>query len=375
MANAEALSSVKAQQLTKKKEWDVGQVSQFTLMRRRFWGNRLSVVGLVILVIMYLTAALGSFLAPYPVDALDTNSQYAAPTQVHFINGHLAICSVSQSLDQNTFTFMYKIDCNKATPIQFFVHGSPYKLLGVIPSDVHLFGVAAPAKIFVLGADAQGRDLLSRILYGSGISMTVGLVGVAIVIVLGSILGTVSGYLGGAADNLIQRFIELLSSMPSLPLFAALAAALPQDMSVTQRFFLITVILSLIGWTGLARQVRGKVMAYRGHDYTNAARLAGSSDMRIILTHMLPNAISHIIVVAAFAIPATILGETSLSFLGLGMLPPAVSWGVLLRDAQQIQAVEQHVWLLAPAIPVILVVTSYQLLADGLRDAADPYSS
>jgi peptide/nickel transport system permease protein len=163
--------------------------------------------------------------------------------------------------------------------------------------------------------------------------------------------------------------------MPTLPLFAAMAAALPQDMSVTDRFFLITVILSLIGWTGLARQLRGKVMAYRTLDYTNAARLAGASALRIILTHMLPNAVSHIIVVAAFAIPATILFETSLSFLGLGMLPPAVSWGVLLRDAQQIQSVEQHPWLLLPAVPVILAVTSYQLLADGLRDAADPYSN
>lgn len=375
MATTDVLPAAPVRGLTKKRERDVGQVSQFTLMRRRFWENRLSVVGLVILVIMYLAAALGPFLAPYPVDALDTNSQYAAPTQIHVIDGHLAICGVTQSLDQNTFTFVYKIDCNQATPVQFFVHGFSYKILGVIPGDVHLFGVAPPAKLFLIGADAQGRDLLSRILIGSGISLTVGLVGVAIVIVLGSILGTASGYLGGAADNLIQRFIELLSSMPTLPLFAAMAAALPQDMSVTQRFFFITVILSLIGWTGLARQVRGKVLAYRGLDYTNAARLAGASDLRIILTHMMPNAVSHIIVVAAFAIPATILGETSLSFLGLGMLPPAVSWGVLLRDAQQIQAVEQHAWLLLPAVPVILAVTSFQLLADGLRDAADPYSN
>lgn len=374
MATAQALAGDEARKIADKKK-DVGQVSQFTLMRRRFMENRLSVVGLVILVLMYLMAALAPFLSPYPVDQLDSNSQYAAPTQVHFINGQLSVCGLTQTLDQNTFTWLYKVDCGKAKPIQFFTHGFSYKILGVVNSDVHLFGVAPPDKLFLLGADNQGRDMLSRILYGSGISMTVGLVGVAIVIVLGSVFGTVSGYLGGAADNLIQRFIELLSSMPTLPLFAAMAAALPQDMSVTQRFFLITVILSLIGWTGLARQVRGKVMAYRGHDYTNAARLAGSSNMRIILTHMLPNAVSHIIVVAAFAIPATILGETSLSFLGLGMLPPAVSWGVLLRDAQNIQAVEQHVWLLLPAIPVILVVTCYQLLADGLRDAADPYSS
>src|SRR5262249_37518413 len=277
MATANALTPAAAQPITKAKTKDVGQVSQFTLMRRRFMENRLSVAGLVILCLMYLVAALGPFLAPYPVDELDSNSQYAAPTQVQFINGQLAICSLQQSLDQNTFTWTYKVDCSQATTIHLFTHGYPYKLLGVISSDVHLFGVDPPAKLFLIGADNLGRDLLSRILVGSGISMTVGLVGVAIVIILGSVLGTTSGYLGGAVDNLIQRFIELLSSMPTLPLFAAMAAALPQDISVTQRFFLITVILSLIGWTGLARQVRGKVLAYRGLDYTNAARLAGAS--------------------------------------------------------------------------------------------------
>lgn len=375
MATAKALPAVDARQLTKGKTKDVGQISQFTLMRRRFMSNYLSVVGLIILIIMYLVAAFAPFLSPYPADLLDSNAQYAAPTQVHLINGQLSICSLTQSLDQNTFTWIYTTDCTKAKPINFFTHGFQYKILGVFGSDLHLFGVDPPEKLFLIGADNQGRDMLSRILVGSGVSMTVGLVGVTIVIILGSILGTASGYFGGAIDNLIQRFIELLSSMPTLPLFAAMAAALPQDMSVTQRFFLITIILSLIGWTGLARQVRGKVLAYRNLDYTSAARLAGASGPRIILTHMLPNAVSHIIVVAAFAIPATILGETSLSFLGLGMLPPAISWGVLLRDAQNIQAVEQHTWLLSPAIPVILAVTSYQLLADGLRDAADPYSS
>ncbi len=375
MATAKALSLEGAKPLGRSREKDVGQISQFALMRRRFVENKLSVAGLLVLALMYVLAALAPFLSPYPADALDSNSQYAAPTQVHLLNGQLAICSVTQTLDQKNFTWIYTTDCSQAVPLQFFTHGFSYKILGIIPGDLHLFGVAEPAKLFLLGADGQGRDLFSRLLVGSGISLTVGLLGVAIVIILGSILGTASGYLGGTADNLIQRFIELLSSMPTLPLFAAMAAALPQDMSVTDRFFLITVILSLIGWTGLARQVRGKVLAYRSLDYTNAARLAGASDLRIILTHMLPNAVSHIIVVAAFAIPFAILGETSLSFLGLGMLPPAVSWGVLLRDAQNLQSVEQHPWLLLPAIPVILAVTCYQLLADGLRDAADPYSS
>jgi peptide/nickel transport system permease protein len=226
----------------------------------------------------------------------------------------------------------------------------------------------------LLGADVQGRDVFSRLLQGSRISLTIGLLGVAISVILGSILGTISGYSVGTVDNLIQRLIEVIASVPQIPLWAALAAILPREMSIIQRYFYITLVLSLISWTGLARQVRGKVLAYRTLDYTLAARAAGASHIRIILGHMLPNAISHIIVVAAFGVPAAMLGETALSFLGLGMLPPAVSWGVLLRDAQQIQTVIQHRWLLTPSIAVILAVTCYQFLADGLRDAADPYA-
>lgn len=353
---------------------DIGRVSQWTLMRRRFMENKLSVTGGIVLILFYLVAIFQPFLSPYPVDALDSNFQFAAPTALHLIGGRLSICPLTQTLNQTNFTWVYVQDCSKAEPIRFFVHGYAYRQFGVIPTDVHLFGVQEPSKFFLLGADGQGRDMLSRILAGSRISLTVGLVGVTLAVILGSILGTASGYFGGAADNLIQRFIELITSMPTLPLWAAFAAALPQDMPVVERYFFITIILSLVGWTGLARQVRGKVLSYRSLDYANAARLAGASHMRIILTHMLPNATSHIIVVAALAIPAAILGETALSFLGLGMLPPAVSWGVLLRDTQQIQVVTQHAWLLIPALPVIVAVTCYQFLGDGLRDAADPYS-
>ncbi len=353
---------------------DVGRVSQFTLMRRRFFENRLSVAGGIILLLFYFIAIFSPFFSPYTYDQLDTNYQYAAPTQVKFINGRPSVCPLTQTLNTTNFTFSYTSDCSKAVPIQFFTHGFQYKLLGIIPSDIHLFGVGSDQRFFLMGADGAGRDLFSRLLEGSRISLSVGLVGVTLSIIFGAVLGTASGYWGGAADNLIQRFIELLMSMPTLPLWAAFAAALPPDMSVIKRYFFITLILSLIGWTSLARQVRGKVLAYRTLDYTLAARLAGASDMRIILSHMLPNSSSHIIVVAALAIPGAILGETSLSFLGLGMLPPAVSWGVLLRDAQQLQVVEQHVWLLMPALVLIIAVTCYQLLADGLRDAADPYS-
>jgi peptide/nickel transport system permease protein len=359
--------------VAKKKE-DVGQISQWTLMRRRFMENKLSVVGGIILILMYLMAVFAPFVMPYPSDQLDSNNQFAAPTPIYLVNGRPSVCGTTQTLDKATFTFVYAIDCTKAYPIQLFASGYSYNLLGLIPTDVHLFGVDQQAKLYVFGADGQGRDMLSRMIDGSRISLTIGLLGVAIAVVIGSILGTASGYLGGVADNLIQRFIELLMSMPTLPLWAAFAAALPHDMSVAQRYFWITIVLSLIQWTSLARQVRGKVLAYRTLDYTLAARLAGASDLRIILTHMLPNAISHIIVVAALAIPAAILGETALSFLGLGMLPPAVSWGVLLRDAQQLQVVEQHVWMLIPAVAVIVAVTCFNFLGDGLRDAADPYS-
>jgi peptide/nickel transport system permease protein len=351
---------------------DVSHVSQFTLLRWRFMQNKLSLAGGIMLVIMYAMAALAPFISPYSYDRIDTNFKYAAPTAIHIVDGRPAVCGLTQTLDVNTFTWTYQQDCSHSFPITVFARGDTYGLFG-ITSDIHLFGVDPPGRILLLGADSQGRDVLSRILEGSRISLTVGLVGVALSVVLGSILGTISGYMGGPVDNLIQRFVELIASIPYIPLWAALAAVLPREMPITQRYFYITLVLSLVSWTGLARQVRGKVLAYRMLEYTLAARLAGASRMKIILTHMLPNAISHIIVVAAFGVPFAILGETALSFLGLGMLPPAVSWGVLLRDAQQVQSVVEHPWLLTPAVAVILAVISYQFLADGLRDAADPY--
>ncbi len=367
----------KAKKDTKK---DVGQMSQWRLMLRRFMQNKLSVLGLIGLVTMYILAAFASFLAPYDYNTLDTNNQWQKPTPIVFSGGRPAICGVTQTLNEADFTWTYTRDCNTTYPVKFFVDGTPHKLLGIFPTTKHLFGVDSPpdaevpVRLYLLGTDSLGRDMLARVLQGARVSLTVGLVGVGIATILGSVLGTASGYFGGAIDNIMQRVIELISSVPQIPLWAALAAALPRDLSVVRRYFLITVVLSLVAWTGLARQLRGKVIGYRAADYTSAARAAGSSHKRIILTHMIPNSLSHIIVVAALAIPGAILAETALSFLGLGMLPPAVSWGVLLADAQRVDVILQYPWLMIPGVAVIVALVFYQFLGDGLRDAADPYS-
>jgi peptide/nickel transport system permease protein len=386
---AERLSGRQAKARADKRR-DISQIPQWRLMVRRFMQSKLSVFGLIVLAIMYVIALFAPFFAPYQYDQIDSNYQWAAPSEIGFVSSGLAMCGVSQRLDEVNFTWEYTTDCSQAVPIRFFVRGYEWQVLGLFPSTLHLFGVDAqeataevpadptapvpvPAKVYLWGADSQGRDLFSRVLQGSRVSLSVGLVGVIIATILGSIIGTASGYFGGAIDNVMQRIIELIQSMPTLPLYAAIAAALPRETTVTQRFLLITIVLSLINWTGLARQVRGKVLGYRSADYTSAARLAGASHSRIITSHMVPNAMSHIIVVAALAVPGAILGETALSFLGLGMLPPAVSWGVLLRDAQQVQTVTTYPWLMIPGAAVILAVLCCNLLGDGLRDAVDPY--
>jgi peptide/nickel transport system permease protein len=303
---------------------------------------------------------------------VDQDYKFAKPSAWTWSGGP-AICPTTQEIDPINITTVYKTDCSKAIPVQFFGKGYDYKLLGFIPTDRHLATVSQ-GRLLIFGADGNGRDIFSRMIYGGRISMTIGILGVAIATVLGSIIGTISGYRGGAVDNIIQRFIEILMSIPTLPLWATMAAILPQDMSVGRRYFLMTIILSLVAWTGLARQVRGKVMGYASADYVAAARSAGSSSMRIIGTHLLPNATSHIVAVSMLAVPVTILAETALSFLGIGMLDPAISWGVLLQDASKVDVLQRYPWILIPALAVILCVTCFQLLGDGVRDAVDPYS-
>ena len=381
---AEAETSIPIpEELVREPVSEVGQMSQWKLMRLRFARNRLAMTGLIGLAVMYVVVFLGPFLAPNDYMYQNTDYIFGQPNSITFIgpDGRFSLrpytYEIATVLDEQSFKFVFIENRDKKVPIRFFVRGDPYTLFGFIKSDVHLFDVDRPQRFYLLGADELGRDMFARILMGGQVSMTIGLVGVALGIILGSIMGTASGYWGGLTDDVMQRIIELIMSFPTVPLWAALAAALPPisaTFTALHRYFLITVILSLVGWTGLARQLRAKVMAYRQSDFVQAALAAGASDARIIFVHMLPNAASHIIVVAALAIPNMILGETALSFLGLGILPPLVSWGALLKSAQQVAVVVQHPWLMIPGIAVVITVLFFSFLGDGLRDAVDPYS-
>jgi peptide/nickel transport system permease protein len=361
-----------------KKTEDVGQIPQWKLMVRRFSKSKLSVGALFVLAIMYTLMILGDFIAPYRHEELDSGASFAPPTQIIWGPNGPGVYGLKQELDQEKFQWVYTTDTSVVYPLKFFVPGYEYRLLGIIPSNTHLFGIETPPdvqmKLFLWGADKEGRDLFSRVLKGSQVSLTLGFIGVLLSVTIGSLVGTASGYFGGFGDNLIQRIIELIRSFPDLPLYMALAAALPIEVPVLVRFFLITIVIALIGWTGLAREVRGKVLSYRSADYSNAAIAAGAGHWHIITRHLLPNAMSHIIVVGMLAIPGAIGLETALSFLGLGILPPAVSWGILLRDAQTIQAVISYPWLLLPVACLIITVLAFNLLGDGVRDAVDPYA-
>lgn len=352
----------------------VGEVSQRQLMYRRFKRSKLAVASVIILLLGYLVAILAPFLSPNAPEAVNQDFKYAAPSSWTW-DGGPAICSTKQEIDPINITTVYVTNCDEPVKLQFFGKGFEHKVLGLIPTERHLITTASDeGRLLIFGADGNGRDLFARTMYGARVSMTIGLLGVAVATVLGSIIGTISGYSGGVTDNVIQRVIEVIMSIPTLPLWATMAAILPQDLSVVNRYFLMTMILSLVAWTGLARQVRGKVMSYASADYVSAARSAGSSHMRIVMTHLLPNSTSHIVAVSMLAVPATILAETTLSFLGIGMLDPAISWGVLLQDASKIDVLQQYPWVLIPGAAVILAITCFQLLGDGLRDAVDPYS-
>ncbi|MBV7337143.1 ABC transporter permease [Chloroflexi bacterium TSY] len=355
-------------------------ISLTQLMTRRFLRNRLAIAGLVVLCAIYLSAIFADFLSPTKFDAVDEDFIFVAPQIPRFFdqegNFHPRpfVYGLETELDPETFRWVHEPNPEIIYPIHFLVKGYEYNLLWLFPMNLHLFGVEEPGVIYLFGSDSLGRDMLSRILAGARISLTIGLVGVSLTVLFGSTLGTISGYYGGLVDMLVQRVTEFLMSFPAIPLWAAFAAAMPANWSSIQRFFAISVILSLIQWTGLARQVRAKVLSFREMDYTTAAISAGAKDRRIIFRHLLPNAFSHIIVVATLAIPGMILAESALSFLGLGIQPPMTSWGVLLQEAQFVSVLLQQPWLLIPAFFIILAVLSFNFVGDGLRDAADPFS-
>lgn len=380
MTTLETTSPTGKLDLAGKEDRKAVAVSPSRLIWRRFLRNRIAVVSAWFLVALYLSALFADFLSPVHFNTKSEDHIFLAPQRPHFFdqegNFHLRpfVYGLETTLDMETFRWVHEPNYDEIYPIQFFVKGYEYKILGLIPADRHLYGVEEPGIFYLLGSDSLGRDMVARIFAGARISLTIGLVGVILTIFFGSVLGTISGYYGGIVDTLIQRVIEFLMSFPAIPLWAALAAAMPPNWSPLQRFFTISVILSLIQWTGLARQVRAKVLSYREMDYTTAARSAGAKDSRIIFRHMLPNAFSHIIVVATLAIPGMILAETALSFLGLGIQPPQTSWGVLLQEAQFVSVLVQQPWLLIPAFFVIATVLSFNFVGDGLRDAVDPFS-
>jgi peptide/nickel transport system permease protein len=356
--------------------------SQWQLIWWRFRRHKLALFSAIILMLIYMVVLFGEFLAPYDPGEYSARYTFAPPQTLNLLDtseGYVQFApyvnDYKVEIDPQALRRTFVIDPETRMPVRFFVRSWSYKLFGLIETDLHLFGPENPRdQIYLFGADSLGRDVLSRMIYGTRVSMTIGLVGVVISLVLGIFLGGISGYFGGWLDDVIQRTIDFLRSLPTIPLWLGLAAALPITWGPLQIYFAITIILSLIGWTGLARVVRGRFLALRTEDFVMAARLDGASQLRVIFEHMLPAFYSHIIASITLAIPGMILAETALSFLGLGLRPPVVSWGVLLQDAQNIRAVATAPWLLVPALGVIVSVLALNFLGDGLRDAADPYS-
>lgn len=353
--------------------------TQWQLMWWRFRKHKLAMAAAIVLILFYLVVFFANFLAYADPHKSEAQRSLLPPQPIHWYDGDTFrphVYGLTGKRDPVTFKRVYQPDPNLKVPLKFWVEGYEYKLFGLFKTNRHLIGVegaAAEETIFLLGTDLQGRDLFSRLMLATQLSMVIGLAGVAMSLFLGILLGGLSGLYGGATDNIIQRLIEIVRSIPTIPLWMALAAAVPTDWPITRVYFIITLILGIIGWTTLARVVRGRFLSLRTEDFVTAAELAGAGQMRIIFRHMVPSFLSHIIAATTLALPAMIIAETSLSFLGLGLRAPAISWGVLLQQAQNIQAVAISPWLLYPAIPVIVAVLAFNFLGDGLRDAADPY--
>lgn len=371
----------------KEKEYKISKYagSQWYVVWSTFKKNKLAVTFCVIIILLCLVAVFAEFIAPYTSSSRSTDYVYARPLGIHirdeegqwhapFVYGY------TQKVNIKTFTREGAVDTSVRYPIHMFVEGEPYKLCGLIPMNTHLFGVSkkdydAGIRVILMGSDSLGRDIFSRIVYGTRVSMFVGLVGIIFSMVIGVILGMIAGYRGGVADIIISRIIEVLWSIPSIPLWMALGAAIPQTWTTVQTFFTISLVLSLIGWGGMARTVRGKIMQMKERDYVKAAVLDNASLPRILRKYLLPSVYSPLIASATTAVPTMILGETSMSFLGLGLQPPAVSWGVLIQEAKSLSVILRYPWLLFSVVPVIIVCLAFNFVGDGLRNAADPFKN
>jgi peptide/nickel transport system permease protein len=356
--------------------------TQWQLMWWKFRKHKMAMIGGALIIIFYLIAVFCEFVAPYAPDLPFIKYKFAPPTRLHLRdadgNWHAPfVYRIVRTKDPETLRNLYNEDTTTRYPLRFFVHGTTYKLWALFPADLHLFGLDVAQQeqgIFLVGADRLGRDLFSRLCYGARISLSIGMVGVILSLTIGIMLGGVSGYYGGTVDTIIQRVIEFIRSMPATPLWMSLSAALPATWPVVRIYFGITIILSLISWTGMARVVRGRFLALREEDFVMSARLVGSSELRVIIRHMVPSFLSYIIASLTLSIPGVILSETGLSFIGLGLRAPAISWGVLLQEAQNLNSLALAPWVFAPGVAVILAVFAFNFLGDGLRDAADPYA-
>ena len=353
--------------------------SQRQLIWRRFKKHRAGVIGGCVVIFLYLCVFLGEFLAPHDPAQRYYNYVHLPAQRIHIFSQdgiHWPfVYGIKKSFDLQTGVKTYTEDASVRYPVYPFVRGAEYTFYGLFTTDIHMFGTGKGNPLFLLGTDRFGRDMLSRIIAGGRISLTIGLLAVFISLTLGSTLGVISGYYGGNTDNIIQRIIELIFAFPSIPILMALSAILPPEWPSHLVFMGIVTVLALVGWGGLAREIRGKTLSIREADFVLAARVAGAKDHRIIFRHLLPSMFSHIIVIATLAIPGFILGESTLSFLGLGIKPPMTSWGLLLSDAMNIHSLSLYPWLLMPGVCIIIAVLAFNFLGDGLRDAADPYSS
>ncbi|WP_157036191.1 ABC transporter permease [Streptomonospora alba] len=359
----------------------LGAASQWRLIWLRLRRHRLAMASAAVVCMLALIGVFCEFVAPTTPGDYSAAHTHAPPQRLHFVDTSggdldlgLHVYGYDSVRDEETLAREYTVDTSDKVELGFFVEGTPYRMWGVIPADTHLFGTQDPEeRVYLLGADRNGRDMLSRIVYGTRVSLSIGLVGVALSFVLGVVLGGVSGYFGGRTDNFIQRLIEFTMSIPTIPLWMGLSAAVPREWGPLTTYFAITVILSLIGWTDLARVVRGRFLSLREEDFVLAARLDGCGRSRVIRRHMLPSFTSHIVASLTLSIPLMILAESALSFLGLGLQPPVVSWGVLMQEAQNIHSIAGAPWTLLPGVAVTVAVLALNFVGDGIRDSADPY--